>query len=81
MLFRDDLSRHALFYRGQREYHAGMTAFACDGLASAEPVLIAIPGHMHYLVSEQPGEAGRYHGAVAHAAPPRPACAHSYRGG
>lgn len=51
-----DLSHHALFYRDQREYLAGITAFARDGLASAEPVFIAVPGHRYPLVTEQLGE-------------------------
>src|ERR1700732_1022240 len=54
-----DLSHHALFYRDQREYLAGITAFARDGLASAEPVFIAVPGDRYRLVSEELGEDSR----------------------
>jgi anti-sigma regulatory factor (Ser/Thr protein kinase) len=56
MRFAGDLSHHALFYRDQREYLAAITAFARDGVARAEPVFIAIPGHQGRLVSEQLGE-------------------------
>jgi anti-sigma regulatory factor (Ser/Thr protein kinase) len=56
----DGLSHHALFYRDQREYLACIAAFAYSGLASAEPVFIAIPGHKSRLVSEQLGEDSRH---------------------
>ncbi len=55
-----DLSHHALFYRDQRDYLACIAAFARDGLASAEPVFIAVPGRRGRLVSEQLGEDGRH---------------------
>lgn len=54
------LSHHALFYRDQREYLACITAFVRSGLASAEPVFIAVPGCRASLVSEQLGEDWRH---------------------
>src|SRR5215470_16042987 len=37
--------RHtAFFYRGQREYAAGIVAFVRAGLAAGEPALLALPG-------------------------------------
>lgn len=54
-----DLRHHALFYRDQREYLAGITAFARDGLACAEPVFIAVPGDRYRLVSERLGGGSR----------------------
>jgi anti-sigma regulatory factor (Ser/Thr protein kinase) len=56
----DGLSHHALFYRGQREYLACIADFAYTGLASDEPVLIAVPGDKSRLVSEQLGEDSRH---------------------
>lgn len=46
----------ALFYRDQAEYLAGVRAFAHDGLVSAEPVFVAVPGNKVGLVRAQLGE-------------------------
>jgi anti-sigma regulatory factor (Ser/Thr protein kinase) len=51
----DGLSHHALFYRDQREYLACIASFAHDGLAGAEPILIAVPGDRGGLVKERLG--------------------------
>ncbi|MDR3036494.1 MAG: sensor histidine kinase [Kitasatospora sp.] len=50
------MSHHALFYRDQRELLACIAAFAHDGLARSEPVLIAVPGGKERLVGEQLGQ-------------------------
>jgi anti-sigma regulatory factor (Ser/Thr protein kinase) len=50
----------ALFYRDRAEYLARLHAFARDGLASAEPVFVAVPGDRARLLRAQlgPGAAG-----------------------
>jgi len=52
----DGLSHHALFYRDQREFLACIASFAHDGLASSEPVFIALPGSKESLVGSQLGQ-------------------------
>jgi anti-sigma regulatory factor (Ser/Thr protein kinase) len=55
----DGLSHHALFYRDQREFLACIARFAHEGLASSEPVFIAVPGRKGRLVGEQLGQDSR----------------------
>ena len=50
----------ALFYRGEAEYLAGTVPFVRDGLASGEPVAIAVPGgNLELLRAELGPDAGR----------------------
>jgi anti-sigma regulatory factor (Ser/Thr protein kinase) len=56
----DGLSHHALFYRDQREFLACVGSFVHDGLASSEPVFIAVPGSKGRLVGDQLGRDSRY---------------------
>jgi anti-sigma regulatory factor (Ser/Thr protein kinase) len=46
----------ALFYHDQAGYLAGIRAFAHDGLMSAEPVFVAVPGDKLALLRSQLGE-------------------------
>src|SRR5215472_9572014 len=53
--------RHtAFFYRGQREYAAGIVAFVRAGLAAGEPALLALPGGKPRAIGDRlddvPGE-------------------------
>src|ERR1700756_119734 len=54
----------ALLYRSQDEYARQVCSFVRDGLAAAEPVLVAVPGRRLDLVRAALGEAA---GAVAFA--------------
>jgi anti-sigma regulatory factor (Ser/Thr protein kinase) len=56
----DGLSHQAFFYRGQRDYLAQIEAFVGVGLASAEPALIAVPGHKVSVLRDHLGEGARY---------------------
>ena len=47
----------ALFYRSQDEYAGEVCSFVRDGLAAAEPVLVAVPGRRLDLVRAALGEA------------------------
>jgi hypothetical protein len=47
----------ALFYRSQDEYAGEVCSFVRDGLAAAEPVLVAAPGRRLDLVRAALGEA------------------------
>ena len=46
----------AFFYHEQAEFLAGVRAFAHDGLVSAEPVFVAVPGDKLALLRSQLGE-------------------------
>jgi anti-sigma regulatory factor (Ser/Thr protein kinase) len=49
-------SHLAFFYRGERDYLTQLTAFAAAGLASGEPVFIAVPGRKGGLLREHLAE-------------------------
>lgn len=48
-------SHPALFYRGDREYAAAVTAFVREGLAAGEPVAVAVPGPKLELLERELG--------------------------
>src|SRR5204863_4407556 len=54
----------ALFYRGRGEYAREVCSFVREGLSSAEPVLVAVPGRRLDLVRGALGESA---GAVSFA--------------
>ena len=58
------LSHFAPFYRGLSEYARGACTFVREGLSSAEPVLVAVPGRRLNLVRGVLAEAA---GAVSFA--------------
>jgi MEDS: MEthanogen/methylotroph, DcmR Sensory domain len=58
------LSHFAPFYRGLSEYARGACTFVREGLSSAEPVLVAVPGRRLNLVRGALGEAATAAGAV-----------------
>jgi anti-sigma regulatory factor (Ser/Thr protein kinase) len=50
----------ALFYRGTAEYLKGTVPFIRDGLASGEPVAVAVPGpNLRLILTELGADAGR----------------------
>ena len=51
-------SHLAFFYRDERDYLAQLAAFAAAGLASGEPVFIAVPGTKGGLLREHLAESG-----------------------
>jgi anti-sigma regulatory factor (Ser/Thr protein kinase) len=55
---RGALSHLAFFYRDERAYLSQLVAFADDGLASGEPVFIAVPGPKGGLLREHLAKAG-----------------------
>jgi anti-sigma regulatory factor (Ser/Thr protein kinase) len=54
------LAHLALFYRDWTGYLACVLAFARDGLASGEPVFIAVPGHRAWLLEAELGGQSRH---------------------
>jgi anti-sigma regulatory factor (Ser/Thr protein kinase) len=54
------VSHQAFFYRGQRDYLARIGAFADAGLATGEPVFIAVPGRNGSILREHLGGRVRY---------------------
>jgi anti-sigma regulatory factor (Ser/Thr protein kinase) len=52
------LSHLAFFYRNERDYLTQLSAFADAGLASGEPVFIAVPGSKGDLLREHLAESG-----------------------
>jgi anti-sigma regulatory factor (Ser/Thr protein kinase) len=54
----DGLSHLAFFYRNERDYVTQLGAFADAGLASGEPVFIAVPGPKGGLLRENLTESG-----------------------
>jgi hypothetical protein len=52
----DVVSHQAFFYHGQRDYVAQIKAFADAGLASGEPVIIAVPGQRESTLRDHLGE-------------------------
>jgi anti-sigma regulatory factor (Ser/Thr protein kinase) len=54
----DGLSHLAFFYRNERDYLTQLGAFADAGLASGEPVFIAVPGPRGGLLREHLTESG-----------------------
>jgi hypothetical protein len=55
----EGLSHHALFYRDQQEYVQHAADLVRAGLASTEPVLVALPGPMGQLVSAELNDESR----------------------
>jgi len=58
-----DFSHFAPFYRGLSEYARGACTFVREGLSSAEPVLVAVPGrHLDLALGAGRGGRRRAHG-------------------
>ncbi|MEV1286463.1 sensor histidine kinase [Micromonospora sp. NPDC049679] len=53
---REEFIHEGLFYRGRADYLAGTVPFVRDGLAAAEPVLVAVPQSHVELISEELGD-------------------------
>ncbi|MGH3957685.1 anti-sigma factor RsbA family regulatory protein [Mycobacterium sp.] len=55
-----DYDHTALLYHSEREYVDSLVPFICEGLDSAQPVLVAVPGDKLSLLRDAMGDAAGY---------------------